>query len=308
MTQLSPFGFLALLLTALALIALAAAIASGSFHPRAQNRYRHLLQQLFRPDDVLAGQLGMTIQVWFLIRVGAAVAAFVVGLIAGSIPLGVAGIVLAWIGVPWYMRLRADRRQLRVSEGLFAWLNQVTNARRAAASRSLPSILADRAADPGLLLRDILAPLASQQGTLRDRLVEVARRAHSPLCDQMVIALIVARDYAPHEFVRLVDEQLNPTMQQDLELMRRNRTIVVQEYTTVLIVCGLMAAMLLFLVRADAYRSFYSSPGGLLVLAVVSAFVAFVIWWIGNIVKPARWVQWDVDGLTRRLEELSARV
>jgi hypothetical protein len=308
MTQLSPFGFLALLLAALALIALAAAIASGSFDTRAQNRYRHLLQRLSRPDEVLAAQLGMSIRVWFAIRAGAAVAAFGAGFIAGSIPLGLAGIVLAWIGVPWYMRLRADRRQLRVSEALFAWLNQVTNARRAAASRSLPSILADRAADPGLLLREILAPLTSQQGTLRDRLVEVARRAHSPLCDQMVIALIVARDYAPQEFVRLVDEQLNPTMQQDLELMRRNRTIVVQEYTTVLIVCGLMTAMLLFLIRADAYRSFYSSPGGLVVLAAVSTFVALVVWWIGNIVKPARWVQWDVDGLTRRLEELSARV
>jgi hypothetical protein len=184
----------------------------------------------------------------------------------------------------------------------------VANARRAAASRALPGILADRAVDAAPVLQDILAPLTSTQGTFRDRLVEMARRAGSPLCDQMVIALVVARDYAPQDFVRLVDEQLTPTMRDDLELMRRNRTIVVQEYTTVLIICGLMAAMLLFLIRADAYRTFYSSPLGLLTLAVVAAFVAVVIWWIGNIVKPSRWVHWDVEGLTRRLEELSSRV
>src|SRR5207244_9361276 len=108
--------------------------------------YCDLVQRLSRPDEVLAAQLGMSIRVWFAIRAGAAVAAFGAGFIAGSIPLGLAGIVLAWIGVPWYMRLRADRRQLRVSEALFAWLNQVTNARRAAASPLAPHILAAPAA------------------------------------------------------------------------------------------------------------------------------------------------------------------
>lgn len=315
--MITSLGYLALLLLLVFLILLGAFVAapgrsSKTVSPVSRRPVRALAQlgrQMIRGDVELARRLRLDLRAWLVARAAfATVVAIASGVLLGSAATGIFVGALGWLALTWYMRLRAGRRQLQISEALLQWINQVANASRASQSRSLAEILAERARYSGPVLQDVLAPLAAGEGSLRDRLVEVNRRAATPLCAQMVIAILVARSYSPRRFVQVVEEQLAPAMRSDLEVIRENRTTLTESYQQIGIVCVIMVGLFAIALRGEQADAFYATPLGLVTLVAVSSMIAGLIWWASKSVRPVTWVAWDVDGLTQRLEQMSGRV
>jgi hypothetical protein len=58
--------------------------------------------------------------------------------------------------------------------------------------------------------------------------------------------------------------------------------------------------------RVPSMQAFYLSPPGQLVLLAVFAMYLGLVWAIGQVARPLRWVAWDIEALRREAEALVA--
>ncbi|MGH2928837.1 MAG: hypothetical protein ACRDL8_11600, partial [Solirubrobacteraceae bacterium] len=70
----------------------------------------------------------------------------------------------------------------------------------------------------------------------------------------------------------------------------------------VFVVVALMSVLLVVVMRTSALRHEYATPLGQVVLLLIAAMVAFVLFLVYRFTPHAEWVRWDLAEMDRILE------
>jgi hypothetical protein len=299
-----PLLFAAEVVLVLALAAAAGAVFLGlPLDPRGQ-RWRELARPHLDRQRDLAQSLGLRLRSWLLLRALCTGAGLLAGGLTGIPTLTVGGAALGLVGLRWLLAGRAARRRLAMERALTGFVLEVRDLMRQS-NLALDRALRVAAGGPAPELRYALAPLIGDR-PISGCLVEVARRARSPLADLVVAALLIARTHDPMALVRVVDEVLRPLLDVSVEVQAENNATVAQQRAAALAIGVIMAVLLAAVMRVPSMQAFYlSAPGQLVLLGVFGMYLALV-WAIGHIARPLRWVSWDIEALRRETEALVA--
>jgi hypothetical protein len=299
-----PLVLAAEIVLALALAAGAAALFLGVPVDATRRRGRELVRPFLERQRDLAQSLGLRLRSWLLLRLLCAGAGLAAGTVTGVPTLTLGAAALGLFGLPWLLAGRADRRRLTMERALAGFVAEVRDLMRQS-NLALDRALREAARGPAPELRHVLAPLAGDQPVAAS-LTEVARRARSPLVDLVVSALLIARTHDPMALVRVVDEVLRPLLQVSVEVQEENHATVAQQRAAALAIGVIMALLLAAVTRVPSMQAFYLSPHGQLVLLAVFAMYLALVWAIGQVARPLRWVAWDIEALRRETEALVA--
>ncbi len=299
-----PLLFAAEIVLVLALAAAAAALVFGSPLDGAMRRWRKAALRFLERQQDLAQSLGLRLRSWLLLRLLCAGAGLAAGWLTGVPTLTLGGAALGLFGLPWLLAGRAARRRLAMERSLAGFVVEVRDLMRQS-NLALDRALREAARGPTPELRYVLAPLAGDR-PIADSLAEVARRARSPLADLVVTALLIARTRDPIALVRVVDEVLRPLLEVSVEVQQENHATVAQQRAAALAIGVIMALLLAAVMRVPSMQAFYLSAPGQLVLLAVFAMYLGLVWTIGQVARPLRWVAWDIEALRRETEALVA--
>jgi hypothetical protein len=300
----SPLVFAAGVVLVLALAAAAAALALGVPVEAPRRRWQELARPHLDRQRDLAQSLGLSLRTWLLLRAACGTPGLVAGLLTGIPVLTVGGTALGLFGLPWLLAGRAARRRLDMERALAGLVAEVRDLMQQS-NLALDRALREAARGPAPELRYVLEPLAGDEA-VADGLVEVARRARSPLADLVVTALLIARTHNPMALVRVIDDVIRPLLQVSVEVQEENHATVSQQRAAALVIGLIMAALFVAVMRVPAMQAFYVSAGGQLVLLGVFAMYLGLVWAIGQVARPLRWVAWDLEAVRRETEALVA--
>lgn len=299
-----PLVFAAEVVLVLALSAGAGALFLGLPLDASRDRWRALVRPPLERQRDLAQALGLRLRTWLLLRVLCAAAGLAAGALTGAVTLTLGAAALGLFGLPWLLAGRVARRRLAMERALAAFVIEVRDLMRQS-NLALDRALREAARGPAPELRHALRPLAGDE-PVADALVEVARRARSPLFDMVVSALLIARTHDPMALVRVVDEVLHPLLRVSVEVQEENHATVAQQRAAALAIGVIMALLLAAVMRVPSMQAFYISPPGQAVLLGVVAMYLALVWAIGQVARPLRWVAWDIEALRRETEALVA--
>jgi Flp pilus assembly protein TadB len=299
-----PLVFAAEIVLVLALAAGAAALFLGVPLEPTRRRGRELIGPFLDRQRDLARSLGLRLRSWLLLRLLCTAAGVVAGALTGVPTLALGAAALGLFGLPWLLAGRAARRRLSMERALAGFVGEVRDLMRQS-NLALDRALREAARGPAPELRHVLAPLAGDQPVAAG-LAEVARRARSPLADMVVTALLIARTRDPMALVRVVDEVVRPLLHVSVEVQEENHATVAQQRAAALAIGVIMALLLAAVMRVPSMQAFYLSAPGQLVLLAVFAMYLGLVWAIGQVARPLRWVAWDIDALRRETEALVA--
>jgi hypothetical protein len=292
------YGQIVLVLV-VALLVGALVVASGERRPRPARRSR--LAPLLEREEARAVTLGWSRDAWLWLRAGSAAAGLVVGLVIGT-PVVIAGCTAAGIfAVPFLLGPYTDRRRLQIERALVDQVRAIVDLIRTS-NQTLDEALTDAGANPLPIVRRVVQPLADTQQSIRDRLIEVDRRALSPIANRMCTDLMLSLDTSPEAFVIEATEVLIPQYEADLTIQERNHAIAQGSRQAGYIVAGLMTFMFVVVMHVDNFRTAYSRPLGQIVLVVVAALVMLIFWVIGQITPRSQWVRWNLTEIKAQLE------
>lgn len=298
----SPLFFLVEIFLVLALAAVAASVYLGAPGPELgvllQGSVRPYLE---RQRDIAQG-LGLSFRAWLALRVIGAGAGLAAGALTGIPTVAAGGFGLGLLGLPWLLAGRAAQRRLRMERALSGLLVELRNLMQLS-NLSLDRALREAARNPSPELAPILAPLAGDE-PVGESLSEIARRARSPLADLVVSSLLIARTHNPLALVKVIDEVLIPVLGVTVEVQEENHATVAQQRAASVAIGVIMLVLFAAVVHVPSLRAFYDSPAGQLVLLLVAAMYLGLVWLIGHVTRPVRWVEWDVDALRRETEAL----
>jgi hypothetical protein len=168
---------------------------------------------------------------------------------------------------------------------------------------ALDRALREAARSPSPELSWVLSPLAADV-QVSEALVEVARRARSPLGDLLVTAMLVARAHNPLALVKVTDEVVLPLMEQAVEVQEENHATVAQQRTAALAIGVILGILFFSVMRVPSLYAYYSTAGGQLVLLLVMAMYLGLVWLLGRMARPLEWVEWDISAVRREAEAL----
>lgn len=298
----SPLFFFAQILLILAVAAFVGANLAGwksrpALSPRASRRLRGYLEK----ERSRAIALGWSERTWWALRIGAAVAGLGAGLLVGTPVVIVGGTLGGIVLVPFLLGPIADQRKVRREHALVEQARNIVDLVRQS-NQSLEEALRDSGQNPIPELRSVLAPLADTNVLVRDRLVEVDRRAASPIANRICADIMLSVDISPEAFVLQATEVLIPQYVEDLELQDKNLSIAAGARAGSYIVVLIMGVIFLAVMRVDAFREAYSTPLGQLVLILIALSVVFIIWLIGRMTPRTHSVRWSLSSLKARME------
>ncbi|HXM53888.1 MAG TPA: hypothetical protein VOB72_00750 [Candidatus Dormibacteraeota bacterium] len=299
-----PLVFAAEIVLVLALAAGAGALFLGVGLDAPRRRWRQALHPFLERQRDLAHSLGLRLRTWLLLRALCAAAGLTAGALTGALTLTLGAAALGLFGLPWLLAGRAARRRLAMERALAGFVVEVRDLMRQS-NLALDRALREAARMTAPELRHALAPLAGD-GPVAAGLVEVAKRARSPLADMVVSALLIARTHDPMALIRVVDEVLQPLLRVSVEVQEENHATVAQQRAAALAIGVIMALLLAAVLRVPSMQAFYVSPAGQAVLMGVLAMYLSLVWAIGQVARPIRWVSWDIDALRRETEGLVA--
>jgi len=299
-----PLLFAAEVVLVLALAAAAAALVLGVPIDAPRRRWRELARPHLDRQRDLTQSLGLSLRTWLLLRALCAAAGLGAGLLTGVPTLTAGGAALGLFGLPWLLAGRAARRRLDMERALTGLVVEVRDLMEQS-NLALDRALREAARGPAPELRHALEPLAGDE-PVAGALVEVAGRARSPLADLVVTALLIARTHNPMALVRVIDDVLRPLLQVSVDVQEENHATVSQQRAAALVIGLIMAALFLAVMRVPTMQAFYVSAAGQLVLLGVFAMYLGLVWVIGQVARPLRWVAWDVDAVRRETEALVA--
>jgi len=299
-----PLVFAAEIVLVLALAAGAGALFLGVPLDASRERWRERARPFLDRQRDLAQSLGLRLRTWLLLRVLCAGAGLAAGALTGALTLALGAAALGLFGLPWLLAGRAARRRLGMERALAGFVVEVRDLMRQS-NLALDRALREAARGPAPELRHVLAPLAGDE-PVADALVEVARRARSPLADLVVSALLIARTHDPMALIRVVDEVIQPLLRVSVEVQEENHATVAQQRAAALAIGVIMALLLVAVMRVPSMQAFYvSAPGQAVLLSVLTMYLGLV-WAIGQVARPLRWVAWDIEALRRETEALIA--
>ncbi|HZV52749.1 MAG TPA: hypothetical protein VFD49_23680 [Candidatus Dormibacteraeota bacterium] len=299
-----PLIFVAQIVLVFALAAIAAALYLGPLDRDARERWRARLRRHLERQRDLGLSLGLGLRTWLLLRALCLVAGFALGALTGVPTLAIAGGALGLLGLPWLLAGRAARRRLAMERAL-AGLALELRSLMQQSNLALDRALRETARAPVPELRHVLAPLAGD-GPVAPGLVEVARRARSPLADLLVTCLLIARTRDPGSLVGLIDDVLRPVLELSVEIQQENHATVAQQRAAAIAIGVIMAVMLVAVTRVPSMQAFYVSPPGQAVALAVLGMYLGLVWMIGRVARPLRWTGWDVEAIRREMEALVA--
>jgi hypothetical protein len=299
-----PLMFAAEVVLALALSAAAAAVFLGVPLDGPRARWRTLIQPSLERQRDLAHGLGLSLRSWLALRTLCAAAGLVAGGLTGAPTITLGAAALGLFGLPWLLAGRAARRRLGMERALSGLVIEIRDLMRQS-NLALDRALREAARGPAPELRHVLAPLTGDE-PVADGLVEVSRRARSPLADLVISSLLIARTHDPMALVRVVDEVLRPVLEVSVEVQEENHATVAQQRAAALAIGVIMALLFAAVMRVPSMQAFYVSPAGQLVLLGVIAMYLALVWAIGQVARPLRWVAWDIEALRRETEALIA--
>jgi Flp pilus assembly protein TadB len=296
----SPVFFYGQLILVLALAVSVAMLVAGGGRGE-QPSSRSWLQPFLQGQRGRAVALGWSLRAWMSLRVGSVLAGLVIGLVIGT-PVVILGCVAAGIlAVPFVLGPLTDRRRLQMERALVEQVRAIVGLVRMS-NQTLDEALTDAGANPQPVLRPILEPLADTHRSIRDRLIEVDRRAVSPIANRVCADLLLSLDTSPEAFVTEATEVLIPQYDADLALQERNHAIAQGSRQAGYIVACLMGLMFLVVMRVDNFRAAYSRPLGQAVLVLVAALVMLIFWVISALTPRSRWVRWNLAEIKTQLE------
>ncbi|MGI8562732.1 MAG: type II secretion system F family protein [Candidatus Dormibacter sp.] len=298
----SPLFFFAQIVLILALAAfLAANLAGWSSRRRfslASNRH---LRSYFERERSRALALGWSERTWWALRIGAALAGLAAGVLIGTPVVIIGGILCGTVLVPFLLGPIADQRKVRREHALVEQARNIVDLVRQS-NQSLEEALRDAGQNPIPELRSLLLPLADTQLSLRDRLIELDRRAASPIANRICADIMLSLDISPEAFVLQATQVLIPQYMEDLELQDKNLSIAAGARVGSYIVVLIMGVIFLAVMRVDSFREAYATPLGQLVLILIALSVVFIIWLIGQMTPRTRSVRWNLISLKARME------
>ncbi len=294
--RLPPLALLAAIVLVFALSAAVAALELGVPPPRIWRR-----PTLDRQRD-LAREVGCGLGAWLGLRAGCAIGGLAAGAATGIPSLALGGGLLGLVGVPWLVAGRAAQRRLDMERALAALVLEVQALMRQS-NLALDRALREAARHPAPALAWVLAPLAGD-APVATCLEEVGRRAHSPLADLVVTALLLARTHGPETFAQMAEQVLNPVLELSVEIQEQNHATLAQQRAAALAVGTIMLGLLVAVLHVPSMHDFYvSAPGQLVLLSVLAMYVALV-WLIGRVARPLGWAEWDLAAVRREAEAL----
>ena len=288
----------------LALAAAAAALALDLPLGDPRPRWRRLARPSLERQRDLALRLGLGLRAWLALRALCALAGLGGGGLDGIPTLVATGAVLGLFGLPWLLAGRAARRRLDMERALAGLVVEVRSLMQQS-NLALDRALREAARSPAPELRHVLAPLAGDE-PLSEGLVEVARRARSPVADLIVSALLIARTHNPLALVRVTREVVEPMLEVSVDVQSENHATVAQQRAAALAIGLIMAILFVAVMHVPSMHAYYESPAGQFVLLVVFAMYLGLVWAIGRIARPLPWTEWDIDAVRRETEALVA--
>ncbi len=297
----SPVFFYGQILFLLVLALLLGALVTRGRERPARTGGRSRLKPLLEREEVRAVALGWSLKTWLWVRALSAAGGLLVGLVIGT-PVVIAGCVVVGVFVvPFLLGPLSDRRRLQMERGLVDQIRAIVDLIRTS-NQTLDEALTDAGTNPLPVLRRIMAPLADTRQSIRSRLIEVDRRALSPIANRMCADLLLSLDTSPEAFVVEATEVLIPQYESDLTIQERNHAIAQGSRQAGYIVGGLMALMFVVVMHVDNFRAAYSRPLGQVVLVIVAGLVMLIFWVIGQLTPRGRWVRWNLVEIRSQLE------
>jgi len=253
--------------------------------------HRRPISVIEREKDIAAA-LGWSWRNWFLARITVVALALVIGIASGiwlvAVLLAVAGIG----GVRFVVAGRAARRRLRLER---AFLDQmrVLRDRMAIGNQSLDTALQEIGRNPGRELAGLLLPL-TRGGSIVENIVECGVRSRSPIIENACGLLIWARTRSLDALISIIDDVLLPVGEAQLSVAEESLVTLTQQRAVSFAMAALMTLMFVAIVRVDAFRSYYRSVPGSLVLLIAVAMFAALVAAVGRIVGTTRWTRWNL--------------
>jgi hypothetical protein len=299
----SPVFFYGQILLVLAVALLLGTLLTrgGRARPAGSGAPRSRLAPLLERQEVRAIALDWSLSTWLWMRGASVAAGLVIGLVIGT-PVVIAGCtVVGFFVVPFLLGPYADKRRLQMERALVDQARAIVDLIRTS-NQTLDEALTDSGQNPLPILRRVLSPLADTQQSIRSRLIEVDRRALSPIANRICADLLLSLDTAPEAFVIEATEVLIPQYESDLTIQERNHAIAQGSRQAGYIVAGLMAFMFVVVMHVDNFRAAYARPIGQIVLVVVAGMVMSIFWVIGQLTPRSQWVRWNLTEIKTQLE------
>jgi hypothetical protein len=295
----SPVFFYGQIVFILLVAVVVGMLVAGGGRPRPARSRR--MRRFLERERGRAVVLGWSLRAWMALRVCSALTGLVVGLVIGTPVVIVGCTVVGIFAVPFVLGPLTDRRRLAMERALVDQVRAIVELVRMS-NQTLDEALADAGANPVPVLRRVIEPLGDRRRSIRDRLIEVDRRAVSPIANRVCADLLLSLDTSPEAFVTEATEVLIPQYDGDLSLQDRNHAIAQGARQAGWIVACLMAVMFLVVMHVDNFRTAYSRPLGQVVLVVIAGLVMLIFWVIGILTPRGRWVRWDLGEIKSQME------
>lgn len=258
------------------------------------SKHRRPISFVEREKDIAAA-LGWSWRSWWLVRIAVVSVALAIGIASG---IWLVAVLLAFAGatgVRFAVAGRAARRRLRLER---AFLDQmrVLRDRMAIGNQSLDTALQEIGRNPGSELASLFLPL-TRGGSIVENIVECGVRSRSPIIENACGLLIWARTRSLDALISIIDDVLLPVGEAQLLVAEESLVTLTQQRAVSYAMAALMTLMFVAIVRVDAFRSYYRSvPGSVVLLIAVGIFAALVAA-VGQIVGTTRWTRWNLGVL-----------
>lgn len=266
-------------------------------------RYRR--SRLLERERDVAANLGWPWQRWVSVRLSLIAAGVGLGLMSHIWILVLIGGLLGLFDFRFAIAGRAVSRRLRMERAFLARLRDLRD-RMAVGNQSLDMALQDIGRDPGPELEYVLAPLASG-GSVLDNIVQVGLRARSPVVEYACAVLLWTRSRSLDALIEAIDELLLPVGAAQLSVQEESAVTLTQQRAVTIAMSALMVVMFVIVIRVDAFRAYYQSLAGNVVLVGVVVLFSLLVGLLGLIVQVRDWTRWDLGRLADEQERLGAQ-
>jgi hypothetical protein len=163
-------------------------------------------------------------------------------------------------------------------------------------NQSLDTALQEIGRNPAKELAGVLLPLA-RGGSIVENIVECGVRSRSPIIENACGLLIWARTRSLDALISIIDDVLLPVGEAQLAVAEESLVTLTQQRAVSFAMAALMTLMFVAIVRVDAFRTYYRSVPGSVVLLIAVAMFATLVASVGRIVGTTRWTRWDLREL-----------
>jgi hypothetical protein len=269
----------------------------GRLRPPRGRRYPLLERQ----KDIAAG-LGWRWERWLAFRGACVILGVLIAWWTGIVLLYAVAPIAGWAGTGFAFSGVAANRRLRMERAFLGELRNLRD-RMAVSNQSLDTALQEMGRRPSAELAVVFAPLSDRGSTLAN-VVEMGRRARSPIVEAAVAVFIWARSRSSEFLIQSIDSVLLPVGEAQIALEEERMTTLSQQRAVTVAMAALLGVMLFLVLRIDSLRAFYQSFVGQIWLLVAFGVFALLVAVLGALVRQRGWTRWELVRLADEQERL----